>query len=706
MDGFQRNHTPLAGIYGGMTQSSLPETLGCHPYDSGISCRTSTDHVAQIIEINALRSRVSTLELLLSQRQKELWKTQHVNQYLLNLNAQAALDVSSHNAFRPGIGRRREEDATVQGDIEGLLKTIVDRLEKVPDARTPTHRRASPPNAHFVCGDLLGSFEEGPVPRVQDTQSNVRVKSLLPDQMASPFDESKSVNANSHPGDRNVKDIAELNSSDHGLPRVQGSDSAMRGPYIRRFAHAQHQRMSEVHRKQGFDPEETVQNHSGDTQSSASSLDESPSNLSGPTHCNSPELRSTGVTSMPFTGSDVDDSSSGLASKRKEIKENDIVWKSIGLPVAPANSSQEHDGVSSEVSAEESSTASAKGAQVSPSPGATLFLPSWPMKPSIVSPHERERAIKIHKREASSQEHQFPDLFRYGVRFRPAPEESDMYRTVIVDDLPSKLSISSLLEHVRGGAVVEAQLHNTATISGHSSAMIIFVHEHGARSFESRARQLPLRFAGVEARVTLLPTPTWPMSPNLRTAIMNHGHTRCLEIRGMPSGISPSDLKQDMRMCHVLAPNTRHITSMVKRPDGVVEVQFTSISYAGRALGLLGNCRRYRQCQITRSMDPCSRPWEDLPEEASEADGQGPGVEKVNPTSGSNAPISWREVPFEEFTRVSEPKPQTCENAIVDERQGRLHTVELEDSPEIPRGRGFRRSENSIMDQDNTCSQQ
>lgn len=446
-----------------------------------------------------------------------------------------------------------------------------------------------------------------------------------------------------------------------------------------------------------------MQNHSGDTQSSASSLDESPSNLSGPTHCNSPEIRSTGLTSLklPFTGSDADDSRSGLASKRKEIKENDIVWESVGRSFAPTDLSKEHDGMSLEKSAEESSTISVKGAQVSPSPGDTLFLPSWPRKPSMISSHERERAIKIHKREASSQEHQFPDLFRYGVRFRPAPEESDMYRTVIVDHLPPKLSISSLLEHVRGGAVLEAQLHNTATISGHSSAMIIFVHEHGARNFESRARQLPLRFAGVEARVTLLPTPTWPMSPSLRTAIMNHGHTRCLEIRGMPSGISPSDLKQDMRMCHVLAPNTRHITSMVKRPDGVVEVQFTSINYAGRAFGLLGNCRRYRQCQITRSMDPCSRPWEDLPEEASEADGQGPDVGKVNPTSGSNAPISWREVPFEEFTRVSKPKPQTCENATVDERQGRL-----EDSPEIRPGRGFRRSENSIMDQDDTCSQQ
>lgn len=391
-----------------------------------------------------------------------------------------------------------------------------------------------------------------------------------------------------------------------------------------------------------------------------------------------------------------------MASKRKEIKENDVVWESVGHSFAPTDSSKGHDDMSSEESDQEPSAASSKGAQVSPSAGAILFLPTWPTEPFVVSGD----AVRTHKQEASSQEHQFPDFFRYGIRFRPAPEDTDIYRTVVVDHLPPKLSISSLLERVRGGAIVEAQLHNTATISGHSSAKIIFVHEHSARDFESRTRQLPLRFAGVEARVTLLPTPTWPIPPNLCAAITEHGHTRCLEIRGMPSGISPSDLKQDIRMCHVLAPDTRHIVSMVKRPDGVVEVQFTSTNYAGRAFGLLGTRRRYRQCQITHSMDPCSRPWEDLSEEPSDAADQRSVMEKAVPSRGSNAPSSWREVPFEGFNQLLEPKPQTCENAPVDERDGRLDTVGLEESPKIQRGRGFRRREVNLMDQDDNCPQQ
>ncbi|KAL8663634.1 MAG: hypothetical protein Q9202_003704 [Teloschistes flavicans] len=678
----------MDGFYGNKTEGPIPGAPGCHYYNA------PTNHIAQIIaqtiEINTLRSKVSTLELLLSQCQKEKGEMQQVNHYLLNLNAQAALDASSLNVLRPGIRHRCEDGAPAEGDLKDLLKTIVNLLEKISDARTPTHSPSPCPDTHHVRGDLLGSFNEGSVSRARDSQSDLCIKPLLPVQNVSPFDNLEIGETTSHSPDGNVKDLPDLSASNHAHPPTQDCKSV-----------------------------DIAQNLNGDTPSSPSSLNESHSNLSDSTHSDGRDSGSTVVTPLNSfsTKVDIDERWSRLTSKSEGENVNDILSVSVRRSYPATDPSSEHGDLFSEASNNQLPTASAK---VSPSPGASLFFPTWPKKPFVVSANERERAVQVHRRVASGQEHRFPDLFRYGIRFRPAHKETDIYRTVVVDHLPPKLPISVLLENIRGGAVMEAQIHDTTTINGHSSAMIIFVHEHGARSFESRARQFPLRFVGLEARVTLLPTPTWPMSPHLRIGIMDHGHTRCLEVRDMPSDVTPSDLKRDLRMCHVLAPSTRHVVSMAKRPDGVVEVQFTSIDYAGRAFGRLGNSRRYRQCQITRSKDPCSRPWEDLPDEPNEPSGavnQGSVIEKVIPTSESNAPILWKEIPFEMFTQASEPKPRTGETAMIDERDGRLDTAEFEDSSDIQRGRGFSTekpmmnlskspSPHSRVDLEDTCSPQ
>lgn len=244
---------------------------------------------------------------------------------------------------------------------------------------------------------------------------------------------------------------------------------------------------------------------------------------------------------------------------------------------------------------------------------ALLFMPKWPTKAFAVSATEREGAISVHKRVAGDQEHQYPDLFRYGTRFRPEPTERDIYRTVLVDNLPSTLRLFTLLQLVKGGPVLDAKLLNTVSINGKLSAMITFVHEYGANAFVNGTCSQPLVFDAIQARVTLLPTPTYPMSKNLRTAIIVHSHTRCLEVQNFPKGIKPAELERDLRICETMT--THRIESKRMRSDGVLELRFSSIRYAGQAYGLLTTRMRYRQCTVRFSPDPCAQPWEEVPEE-------------------------------------------------------------------------------------------
>lgn len=244
---------------------------------------------------------------------------------------------------------------------------------------------------------------------------------------------------------------------------------------------------------------------------------------------------------------------------------------------------------------------------------AALFVPKWPAKSIIVFAGERDGAIFIHKQVAGDQEHQFPDLFRYGIRFRPEPNETDIYRTVLVDNIPPNTRLFTLLQRVKGGPVLDAKFLDTISIKGSLSAMITFVHEHGAKAFVNGASRRPLVFDEIRARVILLPTPTYPMPKNLHMAITNHGHTRCLEIQNFPRGIKPAELERDLRIYQTMTAH--RIESKRMRADGVLELRFTSIYYAGRAYGILNAWSRYRRCIISFASDPCAQPWEEVPEQ-------------------------------------------------------------------------------------------
>ena len=219
---------------------------------------------------------------------------------------------------------------------------------------------------------------------------------------------------------------------------------------------------------------------------------------------------------------------------------------------------------------------------------------------------ERQRAVELNRYTAGPHDLRFPDLFRHGIRFGPEPSQRDIYRTILVSNIPADVDITALLDQVRGGIVINASLLDTVSITGSKTALIVFVHEHEALAVEEHASVHRITFGSRLARVKIVNTPTWPTAMHLRKAIEDHHHTRCLEVHDFPRSVSRAALRRDLRMCEAVTCDA--IEYMEIRSDGVLEIRFLSTCQAGRAFGIFTSFRRYRQCSTYFTPDPCARP--------------------------------------------------------------------------------------------------
>lgn len=326
---------------------------------------------------------------------------------------------------------------------------------------------------------------------------------------------------------------------------------------------------------------------------------------------------------------------------------------------------------------------------------AALFLPRW-----LATSFAMEDSVRVHRKDAETQEHQFPDLFRIEFRFRPDPTESDLYRTVVISRIPQKSTIATLFQHIRGALVFDAKLLDTSSIDDHLTAFVVFVHEHEARAFEHRTRLKPLLFLGSVTRVVLLPTPTWPMSPNLCTAITHHRHTRCLELQNLPWGFKPSELHFDLRICRVMT--THRLEGKKMRSDGVLELRFTSIQYARQAYWTLTTYKRYTQCKVNFSPDPCAESWDAL---AIHSDDD-IDVEEEPSTTNTAAVTCWKDNAQELHTKgenLDKPRMETLEDP--EDCTARLSVADPDMTATTQRGRGFT-SKEPIDKSIDTCQPQ
>lgn len=440
------------------------------------------------------------------------------------------------------------------------------------------------------------------------------------------------------------------------------------------------------------------------------SVDESETGLSGSTQYDASQSGSTSSASPISSVHNSDDENEHLTfdEDEQQPKPRSIVEDNSAR--AESKGSGEWDATTAASGAVNGDASAGFSLSANPQPAMTaLFMPKWRVLPCTMAALERANAILLHQRLAAEKEQSFPGFFRFGIRFRPDSKVGNVFRTVVVDNLPPKFAISALLLQIKGGAVMDAKLLNTIAIHGRTTALITFVREQAAKAFEDRARLKPLNFDGLQARVVLLPPPTWPMAPALQTGVLQHGHTRCLQVRNFPRSIKPTELEQDLQMCHSVT--SHRIEAKRLRSDGVLELRFTSVKYAEIAWGVFSNHQRYRHCTCKHMPDPCAQPWD----EASEMLGCPPTYHEPRVKQPENADhdatnvtavTRWKEYAYETYTGVPNlgkarvDTPETSED-----RTYRLSDADTDNSATIQRGRGFT-TKQSVSKPDNTCNPQ
>lgn len=238
-------------------------------------------------------------------------------------------------------------------------------------------------------------------------------------------------------------------------------------------------------------------------------------------------------------------------------------------------------------------------------------------------------------------------FFAFGLRYKPGMSAPNIFRTIIITNIaPDVVSLSDILEKIRGAEIISAQLLDThnipavKTISdiwaapalkspGTDTALIVFQRETEASRFEQYAAQHHLYFAGKKATVEFVMTETYPISIELEEAL-DEGATRCLLIEkfppfdelqdklleGFPSTIDPlrTKLLKDLTP-HPTKPSNVPVENILVFKDEndeieAVEVRLTSVMAAVRAIRKLMWLPEYKQSNIEFCKDPCARGFE------------------------------------------------------------------------------------------------
>jgi hypothetical protein len=205
-------------------------------------------------------------------------------------------------------------------------------------------------------------------------------------------------------------------------------------------------------------------------------------------------------------------------------------------------------------------------------------------------------------------------FFKYGVNFTPADGEYKFLETVHIGNLPKNIDTRDLLNRVRGGKVVSAILLNTTNLTGKMSALIRFVNEKAAHKYLSFVESNPVTFGEddkkLQAEVTLVGTPSYPLSNCLNNAILNLNHTRCICIPYFPN-ISICSFERDISS---VTYHQRGITptEMWMDEDRTMHLEFAGVSDARMARGKLNAWSMFRGLEVRSEPDPCERPVEEL----------------------------------------------------------------------------------------------
>ena len=227
---------------------------------------------------------------------------------------------------------------------------------------------------------------------------------------------------------------------------------------------------------------------------------------------------------------------------------------------------------------------------------------------------ERNTAVDNWRRSADKKEQHFPEFFKHNVVYVPSEKDNNILRTVHIGNLPTDIALREVLAKVRGGQVIHGVLLNTFKQTGAMSALLTFVKESAADDFVTYTGIYPLTFDDddekIDASVTLITTPTYPMSTALINKLNNHGSTRCLQLPNFPTDFSLTRLERNIGGDNKY--RTESIVEMYFTTDKTLHLEFASINAAGSAFAILTRWLTYQGLEVHYAPDPCSGPVEEL----------------------------------------------------------------------------------------------
>jgi hypothetical protein len=230
----------------------------------------------------------------------------------------------------------------------------------------------------------------------------------------------------------------------------------------------------------------------------------------------------------------------------------------------------------------------------------------WVIRESGVFDTQKEEMSAVHYGKAHNslfKNVRDNSFFQWGLRFIPKPGQDNIFRTLVIEDLPNSVTLDRILRQIRGGAVFSASLMDTLAITGSATALITFVHQVGALNF-LRLVSRDGFFIGISpAKVRPVPTPTYLMSHEIETQIYQFGRTRCVLVS------SPNHKALKQEVYRVLSKSRlRHSVECFgeRDSDGEVTVRFHSVKMAWAACLTLASDSKLQGVSIIPALDPCS----------------------------------------------------------------------------------------------------
>lgn len=229
--------------------------------------------------------------------------------------------------------------------------------------------------------------------------------------------------------------------------------------------------------------------------------------------------------------------------------------------------------------------------------------PRWAMGSSVFDNLEQELKAARNERNALSRTPALrTSFFQHGLRYIPGRHDNEIYRSVVIENLPPHANLGQILLGIRGGGIYSAVLCDTNAITGTQTALVTFVRQEGALAFLQRVAQDDFYISFHQAWVCPVLTPTYPLAPEMDVHVKN-GRTRCLAVhRVRPMVVQNIYRILSKSPCH---PYVEYFGENLSAGNEI-RVHFHSIKMAMRAREILTAHASMEGCGILFAPDPCA----------------------------------------------------------------------------------------------------